>query len=218
MTPFARARQSMIDGQLRPNRVTDDRLLEAMATLPREQFVPDAARGIAYVDECVDLGNCRFMLEPMVLARLVQELAIKPTDIVLDIGAGTGYGTAVLSRLAATVVAVEEEVALAYAATTNLQKTGCDNTVVVTNKLAAGYAKQAPYDVILIEGGVTKIPEDLTAQLAEGGRMAAVEMSKGPMGQAKLWQRSAGVVSGHILFDAGVALLPGFAPAPGFVF
>jgi protein-L-isoaspartate(D-aspartate) O-methyltransferase len=218
MSPFTRARASMIEGQLRPNKVTNQLLLDTMGALPREQFVPDVARGIAYVDECIDLGGCRFMLEPMVLARLIQELAIKPTDIVLDIGTGTGYAAAVMARLAATVVAVEEATPLAFAATTNLQKTRSDNTVVITNKLAAGYAKQAPYDVILIEGGVTKIPDELLAQLAEGGRLAAVEIHKGPMGQAKLWQRTDGHVSSRVLFDAGVPLLPGFTPQPGFVF
>lgn len=218
MSPFARARSNMVDGQLRPNKVTDDRLLAAMGDLPREDFVPDLCRNTAYVDEGVDLGGCRYLLEPMILARLIQEAGIKPTDVVLDIGAATGYGAAVLSRMAATVVAVEEVPALAYAAIANLQKVGADNAVVITGPLADGSAKQAPYDVILIEGGISEEPATLLAQLSEGGRLLAVEMRKGPVGVARLWEKQGASVSSRILFDAGVKVLPGFAPQPGFVF
>jgi protein-L-isoaspartate(D-aspartate) O-methyltransferase len=218
MAYSAIARTNMVEGQLRPNKVTDARLLGAMGQLPREQFAPDAARAIAYTDEAIDLGGCRSMMEPMVLGRLLQELQAQPHELALHVGCNTGYGTAVLARLCTTVVAVEEEPPLAYAAIANLQKVGADNAVVIANKLIEGYAKQAPYDVILVEGGTRLMPEKLLAQLAPGGRLVAVELGKGAMGQAKLWQRVGEGTSARVLFDANAALLPGFAPKVGFVF
>lgn len=212
------ARTNMIEGQIRPNKVTDDRLLEALAEVPRESFVPEGNAAVAYVDEKIALGNDRYLMEPMVLARLIQALEIKPDDVVLEIGAGTGYAAALLSKLATTVVVVEEIPALSYIAMAQLQKLGRDNVAVITNPLVAGYPKQAPYDAILIAGGVSVMPEGILAQIAEGGRLVAVEMGKGPMGQAKLWQRVGGVISSRPLFDAGIEILPGFAPKPGFVF
>lgn len=217
-TAALQQRTNMIEGQLRPNKVTDDRLLEVMAEVPREAFVPEEFRAVAYVDEAVDLGNCRSLMEPMVLARLIQALEIRPDDVVLDIGAGTGYAASILARLAATVVVIEEIPALSYIAMAQLQKLGRDNVAVITNPLAAGYSKQAPYNAILVEGGVHAIPEGLLAQIAEGGRLVAVQMGRGPIGQAKLWQKTGGVVAERPLFDAGVALLPGFSGKPGFVF
>lgn len=218
MAYSAIARTHMVEGQLRPNKVTDARLLEAMGQLPREQFVPDAARAVAYADSAVDLGGCRSMMEPMVLARLLQELQVQPHELALHVGCNTGYGTAVLARLCNTVVAVDEEPPLAYAAIANLQKVGADNAVVIANKLADGYAKQAPYDVILVEGGVKILPEKLLTQLAPGGRLVAVEVSKGSLGHAKLWQKTGEVISSRTLFDASASLLPGFAPQVGFIF
>lgn len=217
-TVALRARTNMIEGQLRPNKVTDLRLLEAVADVPREAFVPDEAKAVAYVDEKINLGEGRCLIEPMVLARLVQALEIRPSDSVLDIGAGTGYAAAILSKLAEKVTVVEEIPAFSYIAMSQLQKQGCDNATVITNPLAAGYPKQAPYDAILIEGGVNVVPEALLAQVAEGGRLVAVLMGKGPVGQATLWRRLGGSVSVQPLFDAGVTVLPGFASPGGFVF
>lgn len=213
-----RARTNMIEGQLRPNKVTDTRLLEAMAEVPREAFVPEELRNVAYVDEKIDLGNGRCLIEPMVLAHMIQALELKPSDIVLDIGASTGYAAAILATLAATVVVVEEIPALSYIAMAQLQKLGRDNAAVITNPLASGYAKQAPYDAILVEGSVEVMPDVILGQIGEGGRLVAIEQGKGGMGQARLWQRIGGAITSRPLFDAGVPLLPGFARKPGFVF
>ncbi len=218
MAYSAIARTNMIEGQLRPNKVSDLRLLEAMGQLPREQFVPDVAKAMAYSDDAIDLGGCRAMLEPMVLGRMLQELAPKTTELALHIGCNTGYASAVLARLCSAVVAVEEDPPLAYTAIANLQKVGADNAVVIANKLADGYAKQAPYDVILVEGGIKLMPEKLLAQLAPTGRLVAIEMTKGSLGQAKLWQRAGEGFSSRPLFECSATLLPGFAPALGFAF
>jgi protein-L-isoaspartate(D-aspartate) O-methyltransferase len=219
MQNFARARVNMVESQLRPNKVTDERLVEAMGAVPRELFVPEAARDVAYIDDSLPLGNGRFLIEPMVLGRMIQSLEVKPEDSILDIGAGTGYAAAVLSRLGAAVVAVEDLPPLAYAAINTLQKLAVSNVTVIANALAAGYPKQAPYNVILVEGAVEVMPEALLAQLADGGRLIAVEAGKrGLGGQAKLWGRCGGIVSSRPLFDANLPLLSGFVAKLGFVF
>lgn len=213
-----RARTNMIEGQLRPNKVTDVRLLDAVAAVPREAFVPDEVKSVAYIDEKISLGDGRWLMEPMVLVRLIQALEISPSDKVLDIGAGTGYAAAILSKLAAGVTVIEELPALSYIAMANLQKLGCDNAEVITNPLAAGYPKNAPYEAILVEGSVDAVPESVLNQLAEGGRLAAVRMGKGMVGEATLWRRTGGALSVQSLFDAGVPMLPGFSAPKGFAF
>lgn len=214
---YAAARQNMIEGQIRPNRVTDEAVIEAMASMPRELFVPEPVRSIAYCDEDIPIGNGRFMMEPMVLAQLLQAAAIQPTDVVLDIGCGTGYSAAVAARLANTVVAVESDPALAARATELFAELSIDNVAVFEGPLVEGCPKQAPYQVILLDGAVEFVPPAILEQLAEGGRLVTVVEEDG-VGRATLMQRTRGVTSGRVLFDASIARLPGFARAPGFVF
>lgn len=217
MVDFATARLNMVESQIRTNKVTDPTLIEAFETVPREDFVPEPLRGVAYVDEDVPLGDGRFVMEPMILARLLQAACPGPDDIALDIGCGTGYGSAILSRMVATVVALESDKALAATANQVLSGLELDNVVVVEGKLTEGYPKQGPYDVILLSGAVAEVPRAIGEQLAEGGRLVAV-VEAGGLGRATLMQRDAGVISSRVLYDAALPLLTGFEAEPGFVF
>jgi protein-L-isoaspartate(D-aspartate) O-methyltransferase len=218
MVDFAAARSKMVESQIRTNKVTDPHLLDAFENIPRERFVPEPLRGIAYIDEDVALGGERFVMEPMVLARLLQAARPGPGDVVLDLGCGSGYATAILSRLAATVVALEVDAALAAAANQTLDELEIDNAVVVEGPLAEGYPKQAPYNVILLNGAVSEVPLAIADQLAEGGRLVTVVSVGAGLGRATLMRRDGGVISSRILCDASVPVLPGFEAAPGFVF
>jgi protein-L-isoaspartate(D-aspartate) O-methyltransferase len=215
---YTAARQNMVESQVRPNRVTDTRIVMAMLDLPRENFVPKPLRGVAYVDEDIHIGDGRHLMEPMVLARLVQAAAIGPQDVVLEIGTATGYGAAVMARLAGTVVALESDEALAKRAAKTLADLGTDNVAVVDGPLMLGYSRQAPYDVIVLGGGVEQIPRAIADQLAEGGRLVAVVVPRGQAGRAVLATRIAGTVSMRTIFDASSPILPGFTEEPGFVF
>lgn len=189
-----------------------------MGELPREAFVPPHLRGSAYVDEDLPIGDGRFLMEPMVLARLVQALDITANDVALDVGCGTGYSAAVLARIATTVVAIESDSALIAKASGILSSLGVDNVVMVEGQLAAGYPCQAPYDVIFVDGAIPTVPRALFDQLAEGGRLAAVVVASGAFGKATLFAKKGGIVGGRILFDANVAPLAGFKTDAEFVF
>ena len=218
MIDHAAARRNMVSGQIRTNRVTDDRLIEAMEEIPRERFVPHAKRGVAYVDEDVEIATGRYLMEPMVLARLVQEANVAADDMVLDVGCGTGYATAVMSRLAGTVIALDVDGSLAEEAERTLGAVGADNAIVVTGPIADGYSQQAPYDVILLGGAVDHLPQALADQLAEGGRIVGVLREAGGVGQATLWARHRGVLSSRSLFEASLPPLPGIARLVSFEF
>lgn len=214
---YAIARQHMVDSQIRTNRVTDERLIEAIRSLPRERFLPERARARAYLDDDVEIAPGRYLMEPMVTARLVQAAEAQPEDMVLVVGAGTGYAAALLARLAHTVVALESDAALAQRASAVFAELSIDNAVVVEGALNAGYAKHGPYGVLYLDGAVEQVPSALTAQLADGGRMVGVLLDRG-VGRATLWMKAGGAVSHRVLFDANVAPLPGFAAPTRFVF
>lgn len=217
-TEYSAARYNMVESQLRPNKVTDQRLVDAFLAVPRDQFVPPALRGVAYVDKAIPVGNGRFLLEPMVLGRLLQEARIAATDLVLDVGTATGYSAAIIGRVAATVVAVESDAALAAQANQAMQTLGVDNAAIVQGNLAAGWAKQGPYDVIVVEGAAATVPQALLDQLAEGGRLVTVLLPEGGVAVARLYQKIGGAISGRTLFDASAALLPGMEPKAAFAF
>lgn len=214
---FAAARQNMVNSQIRTNRVTDPLVVEALSAVPREAFVPKETQGIAYADRNLRIGSGRSLMDPMVLGRLLQLAEINPSDVVLDIGCATGYSSGVLSRIAATVLALDSDPALAEGATATLAAQKIDNVAVVTGPLAEGYPAQAPYDVIVFEGSVRSVPNLIRDQLAEGGRLVAV-VQDGVIGRATLITRIGGVFGSRIAFDASVLPLPGFPLAADFSF
>ena len=217
MAQFAAQRRSMVDSQLRTNRVVDEALVAAMLEIPRERFVPDRLASVAYVDRDLPLDGGRFVMEPMVFARLVQLLAVSPGDIVLDIGCGSGYSSAVLSRLCSTVVALECDPGLAETARRNLAEADIDNVIVVDGPLREGYPDQAPYNAILLGGAVPEMEAALTDQLAEGGRVAAIVADGPGPGRATCAMRAGAGISNRVAFDANTLPLPGFEKAERFV-
>lgn len=218
MTEFAAARLNMVESQIRTNKVTDPRIVAAFEAVPRELFVEEAKRGYAYVDEDLEVAPGRYLMEPMVLARLLQAALPQSTDMVLDIGCATGYSTAVLAQLAETVVGRESERGLVDLANRTLNALDVDNAVVVEGPLGEGYPKQAPYNVILFQGAVSEVPLAVKRQLAEGGRLVAVVCDQAGIGRGTLIRRSGENFSGRTLFDAATPLLPGFERSAGFVF
>ena len=216
---YADARKRMVDGQLRPNKVTDLRLLEAMRDLPRESFLPPAVQARAYTDEEVPLPGGRALLEPMILGRLLQLAAVRPGDRALVLGAGTGYGAAVLARMGARVTAVEADAALLAIARVALPACLPAGAVrLEASGPAEGFAGSAPYDVVLIEGEVPEIPPVLAQQLAEGGRLVGVVGDGRRNGRAVLGQKLGGSFTTSAAFDCAAAPLPAFARSVGFVF
>jgi protein-L-isoaspartate(D-aspartate) O-methyltransferase len=218
MIDYAAARLNMVEGQLRTNKVTDDAVLTAFLAVPRERFVPESHRGSAYVDVSVPLGGDRYVMEPMVLARLLQAAEIGAEDTVLHVACGSGYAAALLSRLAKSVVALEGDAALASRARSLLAELGCANVVVVDGALEAGYAARAPYAVILIDGAVEHVPDAIARQLAPNGRLVTVVKVGQGMGRGMIMTRTERGLSQLPLFDAGSPLLSAFRREAGFVF
>ena len=215
MTDYARLRTAMVDCQVRPSDVTKYPIIEALLDTPREAFVPRALRKVAYAGEDVPLGAGRVVLDPRVFAKMLDALNPQPQDLVLHIGAGLGYGPAVLSRIAGTVIALEDDAQRAGEAQEALSAAGYDTVVVETGPLAEGMARHAPYDLILIEGGVEEIPPALAAQLKPGGRIVALFM-QGELGVCRVGTRAGDAVSWRSVFNAGAPVLPGFEAARSF--
>ncbi|ESY70951.1 MAG: protein-L-isoaspartate O-methyltransferase [Mesorhizobium sp.] len=218
---FSELRVKMVDGQVRTTDVTSAPLLDAMLSVPREDFVGAAQRELAYIDEDIRIatgaGGARYLMEASPLAKLMQLAEISAADSALDVGCGTGYASALLSRLAKSVVALESDPALAETAKSTLSSLGCGNVTVVQGALAQGHAAKAPYNVIFIGGSIEKVPESLLDQLAEGGRLVAVE-GQGNSGVARLFFKAGGVVTGRRAFNAAIKPLPGFEREHAFEF
>lgn len=218
---FQAMRLTMVESQLRPNGVRDPAILNAFATVPRENFVPADQSSLSYMDEALPVARSasppRTLLPPMVLARMLQFAAPTESDHALDIGGLTGYSAAILAKLCAKVDALEVSEDLAATMESCLTKVGIQGVTVHSGPLNRGLDAQKPFDLIVINGGIQEEPKMLFEQLAEGGRLVAV-VRKGWLGHACLFSKSTGAVSAKAIFDAGAEVLPGFEAVPHFVF
>ncbi|WP_085900252.1 protein-L-isoaspartate O-methyltransferase family protein [Kiloniella majae] len=223
MNNFEQARMNMINCQLRTNKVTHDGVLSAFENVAREEYVPESSKAIAYVDEDLALDHGRYLMEPMVLARMLQTIDPQEDDTALVVGAGTGYTASVLAKLVSVVVAIEDTDDLVDSMNERFTSHGTENAVAVKADLTEGYPKQAPYDLIVFGGAVSEVPDALLEQLAEKGRLIAVVQDanakdKQTLGHATLIEKHAGNCSGRVVFDANTPLLPGFEAKETFSF
>jgi protein-L-isoaspartate(D-aspartate) O-methyltransferase len=217
MIDFAAAREAMVDRQVRPSDVTRYPIMDAMLTVPREVFVPESLRSVAYLGEHVPLAPGRVILDPRTFAKLLEAAAVGPDDLVLDVGCGLGYSTAVIARMAEAVVGVEEDPAMARDAEDHLATQNTDNAVLHTGPLAEGAPDHGPYDAIILEGGIGHLPKSIEQQVKLGGRIAAIFVEDGH-GQARLGLRTTTGIAWRRAFDATAPVLPGFARSKAFEF
>lgn len=209
MTDYAARRTTMVDTQVRPSDVTKFPIIEAMLSVPREEFVPADKREAAYIGENVDLGAGRVVFEPRTLAKMLDALDVRNDELVLDIGCGFGYSSAVIARMAEAVVALEEDGSMAADAQAALSRNNADNVIPQTGQLAAGATEHGPYDVIVVQGAVEHLPEAITAQLKEGGRIAVL-FAEGALGAVRIGYKIDGQMNWRFAFNAGAPVLPGF--------
>lgn len=217
MVDFERLRRLMVDNQLRTSNVTDRRLLSAMQAVPREEFVPPVRAPLAYIDEVQDVGHGRALAAPAPFAKLVQLAQIDADDAVLDVGVASGYSTAVLARLAGSVVGLEGVAELAQAAQANLARVGVSNARVIAGSAQTALAADQSFDVIMLEGAVDAVPADLFDHLAEGGRLVAL-IRRGPAAVAHLFVKSGGAVNSRPEFNASLPPLTPTRREEEFVF
>jgi protein-L-isoaspartate(D-aspartate) O-methyltransferase len=221
MSGFSIARQKMVDGQVRPSDVTDLRIIDAMLAVPREAFVPQDKQALAYLDIDLDVSEGgserRFLIKPVVTAKMLQAAEIKDTDNVLVVGCATGYAAAVVARLAGQVTATEVDPTMAAKAKDVLVQLGIGNVTVRAADASEGDAANAPYDVIVLNGATEVTPDRLYRQLKDGGRLVGVfAMAQPP--RAMIVTHSHADFGTRALFDAAVPVLPGLGRAPAFVF
>jgi protein-L-isoaspartate(D-aspartate) O-methyltransferase len=218
---FTEQRRHMLEGQIRTFDVTEIGILEVMANLPRERFVPEQLQAVAYADCAIDLGAGRWMLPPMLIARMIQAAAIVPGQAVLVVGAGSGYTSAVLAGLGAKVTALESDPAASARVEENLRRAGVKSVTLVTGPLAEGAPSAAPFDRIIVNGGFERRPDALIAQLCEGGSLigpARVLAEDDRAMQVRLYVKSGGTTSSRALFNATAPVLAEFRQLPEFRF
>ncbi len=216
MTDFASRRTMMVDTQVRPSDVTKFPIIAAMLAVPREVYVPRDRREAAYMGENLTIAPHRVMLEARTLAKLLDALDVQPDEMVLDLGCGLGYSTAIIARLAEAVIAVEEDADLAAEAERTLSAQGVDNAAVIAGPLVAGAKKHGPYDVITLQGAIEQLPAALVEQLNDGGRIGCVFM-EGALGVARVGYKSDGSITWRFAFNASAPVLPGFEARSGFI-
>lgn len=209
MTDYAARRTMMVDTQIRPSDVTKFPIIDAMLSVPREEFVPGDKVEAAYVGENIDLGGGRVVLDPRTLAKMLDALDIQNDELVLDLGCGLGYSSAVIARMAEAVVAVEDNEDRAEEAQAALSGVGADNVALHTGVVAEGAAQHGPYDVIVLQGAAEHVPDVIIDQLKEGGRIAVL-MAEGALGTVKIGYKIDGVMSWRFAFNAGAPVVVGF--------
>jgi protein-L-isoaspartate(D-aspartate) O-methyltransferase len=207
----------MVDTQIRPADVTKFPIIEAMLSVAREDFVPATQREAAYIGENLDLGDGRVLLEPRTLAKMLDALDIGTDELVADIGAGMGYSSAVIARMAEAVVAVEEDESLAADTQEALSAVGADNVALHIGPLAEGAPQHGPYDVMIIQGGVQRFPQALAEQIKEGGRVACLFMD-GALGEVRVGRKQGRGIAWRMVFNASAPVLPGFTEEAVFEF
>lgn len=217
MTDFSAARTAMVDCQVRPSDVTKFPIIEALLSVPREAYVPAAKKSVAYAGEHIPLSAERVLLDARTFAKMLDSVNIRPTDLVLDLGCGMGYSSAVIARLAEAVVAVEEDAALAATATETLSDMSVDNVLVTHAKLSDGNAKHGPYDVIVAEGAIEELPRGISDQLKDGGRIVAI-VQQDNLSQCRIGHKSDGKISWRFAFDASAPILMGYEAQEEFAF
>ncbi len=209
MTDFAARRIMMVDTQVRPSDVTKFPIIDAMLSVPREDFLPAAKREAAYMGENLDLGAGRVMLEPRTLAKMLDALDIANDELVLDVGAAFGYSSAVIAHMAEAVIAVEDDEMMAAEAQEALSNAGADNVMVHVGPLTEGAAQHGPYDVVIVHGGVAHLPQALSDQIKDGGRIACLFMD-GALGEVRVGHKLDGKITWRMAFNAGAPVLQGF--------
>lgn len=217
MIDFAVARTAMVDCQVRPSDVTRYPIIAAMQLIPREAYVPPSLQQVAYAGDHIALAPGRVVLDPRIFSKMLDALAINPDELVLDIGCGLGYSSAVIAQLAEAVVALEENPDLVAEAGDVLVAQSVDNAVLSQAALSAGDPAHGPYDAIVIEGGIEVLPDAIAAQLKDGGRVAAIFMN-GASGQMCIGTKRGSAISWRTEFDATAPVLAGFADDQGFRF
>ena len=217
MLNMDKARRAMLNGQILVNNVTDPRLLAAFGQMPRELFVPKAEAATCYGERDIDLGGGRYLIRARAMAKLMQAVEVQADDLVLDIGAGCGYGAAILASLAETVVALESDANLRQRAENALALVHADNVALIDGDLRAAAPQQGPFDGSFVAASVAEVPQTWLDQLAEGGRLGVFER-RGAAGRAVVYVRSDGAIGRREEFDANMPFLPGFEPAPAFSF
>ena len=205
----------MVDTQVRPSDVTKFPIIDAMLSVPREAFVPSSMREAAYIGENLDIGGGRVLLEPRTLAKMLDVLDIKPTEVILDIAPGLGCSTAVLAHMAEFVIGVEDDESRAEEAQSILSEQGIDNAAIISGALAEGAAKSGPYDVIILQGAVEVLPDSLLAQLKDGGRIVSI-FAEGDLGVVRIGYKMDQRINWRMAFNAGAPVLTGFAKKAEF--
>jgi protein-L-isoaspartate(D-aspartate) O-methyltransferase len=206
----------MVDTQIRPADITKFPIIDAMLKVRREMFVPDQMRQTAYTDSIVYLGGDRIVLDPRSFGKMLDAVNIQSDELVLDIGSGLGYSAAVIGKVCEAVVALEEDDDMASNSETILATEGCLNVAVLQGTLSEGAAKHAPFDVIVIEGAVEEISDELVTQLADGGRIAAI-FSQKSQGVLRVGYKTQGKISWRFVCNAYAPVLAGFHKTQSFL-